>query len=30
MAINIVSKEEIKKKDIKDYLKLFIQNYMRT
>lgn len=30
MAINIVSREEIKKKDVKDYFKLFIRNYMRT
>lgn len=30
MAINIVSREEIKKKDVKDYFKLFMQNYMRT
>ncbi len=30
MAIDIVSKEEIKKKDVKDYFKLFIQNYMRN
>lgn len=29
IAINIVSKEEIKKKDVKDYFKLFMQNYMR-
>ena len=30
MVIDIVSREEIKKKDVKDYFKLFIQNYMRT